>query len=102
MQDVDIESVLRERNRRYGDFRDQAVFACGLKDMVRTSEGWNSMTSYQREGLDMILHKIARALSGDPAYIDTWVDIEGYAKLIVDRMAQDEAGVGGNRILDRV
>jgi hypothetical protein len=91
MRPVEITDILQQRERRYGDFRDQAHFACSFKDLARTAAGWSTMTEYQREGLDMILHKIARALSGDPAYIDTWVDIEGYAKLVVDRMAQDEA-----------
>lgn len=90
MQVIEIETILTERKNRYGDFRDQAHFAQGLKAVAQDSPGWDSMTDYQREGLDMILHKIARALSGDPAYLDTWVDIEGYAKLVVDRMRQDE------------
>lgn len=89
MQLVKVETILEERKSRYGDFRDQAHFARGFKDLAHDSPGWDSMNNYQREGLDMILHKIARALSGDPAYLDTWVDIEGYAKLVVDRMRQD-------------
>lgn len=90
MQVVKIDAILAERNSRYGDFRDQARFAQELKHPAHSSSGWDRMTDYQREGLDMILHKIARALSGDPSYLDTWVDIEGYAKLVVDRMKQDE------------
>lgn len=91
-----IESVLQERKSRYGDFREQADFAQSLKYIAQGSPGWSSMNCYQREGLDMILHKIARALSGDPAYLDTWVDIEGYARLVVERMRQDESQEPGN------
>lgn len=40
----------------------------------------------QREALEMIAHKIARILNGDPNYADSWVDIAGYAKLIADRL----------------
>lgn len=34
----------------------------------------------------MIQHKIARILNGDPDYVDNWVDIAGYAKLVADRL----------------
>ena len=40
----------------------------------------------QLEALDMIVHKIARIVNGDPNYSDSWVDIAGYAKLVSDRL----------------
>jgi len=40
----------------------------------------------QREALEMIAHKIARIINGDPNYADSWVDIAGYAKLVSDRL----------------
>jgi len=39
-----------------------------------------------REALEMILHKIARILNGNPNYADSWQDIAGYAQLIVKRL----------------
>jgi hypothetical protein len=33
--------------------------------------------------LEMIAHKIARILSGDPNHRDHWEDIAGYAELVV-------------------
>ena len=38
--------------------------------------------SEEQEALDMIFHKIARILNGDPNYADSWHDIAGYATLI--------------------
>jgi hypothetical protein len=32
----------------------------------------------------MIFHKIARILNGNPDYVDNWIDIAGYAKLVAD------------------
>lgn len=40
----------------------------------------------QYEALDMIAHKIARIINGDPDYADSWDDIAGYAKLVADRL----------------
>lgn len=40
-----------------------------------------SMNAAQREGLEMILHKIGRILNGDPNTADHWHDIAGYATL---------------------
>jgi hypothetical protein len=34
----------------------------------------------------MILHKIARIVNGDSNYADSWHDIGGYAKLVVDEL----------------
>lgn len=34
----------------------------------------------------MIAHKIARILNGDPDYDDSWVDIAGYATLVVKKL----------------
>jgi len=39
-----------------------------------------------KEALEMIQHKIARILNGDPNYADSWQDIAGYAQLIVKRI----------------
>jgi len=36
--------------------------------------------------LQMVQHKIARVLNGDPTYADNFVDIAGYAKLVADEL----------------
>ena len=40
----------------------------------------------QWEALEMIVHKMARIVNGNPGKVDHWVDIAGYAKLIADRL----------------
>jgi hypothetical protein len=49
----------------------------------RKAEGWKRLSVGQREALEMIAHKIARILSGDPNHKDHWEDIAGYAELVV-------------------
>jgi hypothetical protein len=50
------------------------------------------MYADQREALDMIAHKIARIINGDPDYADSWVDIAGYATLVSERLKDDSTG----------
>ena len=59
-------------------------FSKKLKHIAHTSQGWKRMASNQREAMDMILHKIGRILNGNANYADSWIDIEGYSKLISD------------------
>jgi hypothetical protein len=44
------------------------------------------LASDQKEALDMIVHKIARILNGNPNVHDHWHDIAGYATLIANRL----------------
>lgn len=79
--------TLTQRGTRYGDFTDNASISQEIKDIVEKSPGWRRATKVQREGLTMIIQKIARICNGDPAYADNWHDIQGYAKLVEDRLS---------------
>jgi hypothetical protein len=82
----DITSVLTERGRNYGDFRLQGSLSQYMKYCCRQHRGWNDMSGDQQEAIDMILHKIARIVNGNPNYKDSWTDIIGYATLIERRL----------------
>jgi len=77
-----IDNTLQERQNEYGDFDSQASIAQELKAIAHKSKSFDNMDNTMREGLEMILHKIARILNGNPSYIDSWLDIEGYARLV--------------------
>jgi hypothetical protein len=89
---TDITSTLAERGDRYGDFREQARVTQNLKRAAADSNQYANLPDYMREGIDMILHKIARMCTGDFMYLDNPHDIVGYAKLIEDRLTDDLAG----------
>jgi hypothetical protein len=86
-----IQSTLDERGKRYGAFCTHAGITQRLKATMRNanSEKWAALTESQKEALEMIAHKIGRILNGDPAYQDSWVDLAGYAQLVVNEL---EAG----------
>ena len=82
---ADVDAVLAERGERYGPFLKHAEVSQRLKSVLWQSN-YQSMECDQIEALEMICHKIARILNGDPNYADSWVDIAGYAKLVADRL----------------
>ena len=83
---TDIGKVLEERGSRYGEFKNHAEIAQGLKHEMHVSPGWNRLDQDMKEALEMVQHKIARILNGDPQYLDNWVDGAGYFKLVADRL----------------
>lgn len=98
-----VEATLAERGNRYGDFTDHAKIAQDLQDVMRRAvehidagvigvnpvPAWNKLSPVQKQALTVIADKIARILSGDPDYADNWHDIQGYAKLVEDRLPKE-------------
>lgn len=81
--------TLSSRANKYGDFADVARISEKLLNAARSEpEFWAKLDDTKKEGVKLILHKIARAMSGDPEYTDNWHDIAGYAKLVEDRCNQ--------------
>ena len=96
---MSIENTLAERGNRYGDFTDHARLCQDLKAVMatfavvqNTPNGvsvhlpWGDLPATHKQALEVIADKIARILSGDPNYADNWHDIQGYAKLVEDRL----------------
>lgn len=75
--------ILNEREKTHGSYASTAAMAQMLKDCMKNSQNWLTMDDTQREALDLIATKIARILSGNPREKDHWVDVAGYANLIV-------------------
>ena len=87
-----IEGMLAERETRYGSFESHASRSQALKAaLVVGSPSWATMEAFQRESIEMISHKLARIMNGDPDYVDNWVDIAGYAQLVVDILNERNA-----------
>ncbi len=81
-----IRSVLDQREKNYGDYSDVSDTSQRIKYVLRQNPGWEDLYPFQRESLDMIANKIARIINGNNEYADSWVDISGYAQLVVDRL----------------
>lgn len=83
-----IENTLTEREGRYGSFADHARLSQHLTDVMRSAPEWEGLSAVQKEALEMIQHKVARILNGDPCYGDNWHDIAGYATLVEQNLEQ--------------
>lgn len=81
----DLDTTLEERGARYGKFTHHAAISQSFK-AVLWEHNHQRLDFDQVEALEMICHKMARILNGDPNYSDSWVDIAGYAKLVADRL----------------
>lgn len=82
----DIAETLAAREALYGNFQEQAAIACKIKDAMREGKSWPLLAPDQREALDMMAVKQARILSGDPNCFDSWHDLEGYLRLVANRL----------------
>jgi len=89
---MDINETLKERGSRYGDFKTHADITQALKRVMRCEEtmtcndNWDRLSPDKKEALEMIAHKIARIINGDPSYAESWRDIAGYAQLVVKEL----------------
>lgn len=88
----EIDAILNARASQYGAFISVAAASQQLKGVMHAwlrTNGKN-LKADQNEALDMIASKIARIVNGDAEYVDSWVDIAGYAQLVADRLQGKE------------
>lgn len=90
-----VGKILEERGTRYGQYENVSHTSQSLKAVVRLAVSrktrqFPGLDSDMCESLDMICNKIARIVNGDPTYIDSWEDIAGYAKLVTDRLKEEQ------------
>jgi hypothetical protein len=86
--ETDIDETLDERAQDYGKFKDGAALMQGIKRLLADHARVHNKTfaDDQWEALEMIVHKMARIVNGNPDKVDSWTDIAGYAKLVADRL----------------
>lgn len=79
-----VETMLSEREKTHGNFRDHARCTQRLKAVLRDELEimGRTLTMEQQEALDMVFHKIGRMVAGDANFIDHWDDLAGYSTLV--------------------
>lgn len=85
-QRASVDDTLEQRGNRYGDYRNVSGLSQELKSVMTRSENWYKLEPFMQESLHMMANKLARILSGDPYYDDSWHDIAGYATLVVKQL----------------
>lgn len=89
---MSVEDTLLERGKRYGDFSDHARVCQNIKGAMNAAPKWPDLSDVQAQALEVIADKIARILTGDPNYDDNWHDIQGYARLVEERLPKAAGG----------
>ena len=83
---TDIDKVLDERGKRYGEFCDHAALTQNLKGAMTAHPKYCLLTNDKKEAHEMIQHKVGRIINGDSNYKDSWTDIIGYTKLVEETL----------------
>jgi len=92
MPKIEIDDILKERGMRYGNYLRQTMITRDLKNLMRAYCDFEQMLAPdQADSLDQWAVKVARILNGDPNYPDNWRDIQGYAKLVADRLSEEQS-----------
>lgn len=91
---MELSKILQDRGEQYGSFYENGTVSQELKEIMRSTDNWAKLLPDQREALEMISHKAARILNGDPDHLDSWSDIAGYAQLVADRLAANDGCPG--------
>jgi hypothetical protein len=87
-QETDVDETLDERAQDYGKFKDGAALMQGIKRLLADHAAKHDklFADDQWEAIEMIVHKMARIVNGNPDKVDSWIDIAGYATLVSDRL----------------
>lgn len=77
---ADLDTTLQQREHKYGRYSGMADLHNKLIDSVREHKNYTKLPNEIKLSVEMILHKIARAINGDYSYTDNYTDIQGYAE----------------------
>ena len=81
-----VQETLADRHKRYGRYGDVAITSQCLQAVMQSAKNWDAMPADMRESLQMMASKMARVLNGDMECVDSWHDLQGYARLIEERL----------------
>lgn len=78
----DVKQTLISRTKTYGSFECNATLTTDLDSVLRNHKNYEKLSPVHKETFHMIFHKMARILCGDPEFLDSTLDLYGYAKLL--------------------
>lgn len=83
-----LAETLTARRGKYGVYSEQSRVTENILAAIEDSVNWRNgkLSVSQRYSLRMTAAKLARILNGDPEYPDNWLDISGYAELILKQL----------------
>lgn len=83
---IDVNEILTERQSQYGSFENVALYTELVNKVLSNNK--EQRTDVMNMAIYMIASKLARIASGDPTHKDSWVDIAGYAQLVINTLEE--------------
>lgn len=87
----DTADILAARRKTHGEYTHHARVTQGIMRVLMSEPGYAELPDIIRETLHMTAHKMGRVVTGNPFIADHYLDIEGYNRLVRDRIVD---GVG--------
>lgn len=94
---ADVSETLSDRGKTHGDFLMHSTLCQRLRLTMRSFRDPTIISPDQLQALEAICDKVARIVCGDPNFIDHWLDIEGYARLVRNRLEANQQATGCDR-----
>ena len=85
-----VDNTISTRKGEHGVYYDHATLSQDMKLAMYQSPKYLLLPPDVRESLEMIQHKIARVINGDHRHLDSWHDIQGYARLVEQKLIEDQ------------
>ncbi|AKG07817.1 hypothetical protein AAX06_06220 [Moraxella bovoculi] len=83
---TDVNEILNERKSQYGSFENVALYTEIVNKVLSNNK--EQRTDVMNMAIYMIASKLARIASGNPSLKDNWVDIAGYAQLVIKNLEE--------------
>lgn len=95
-----VNDIIKQRSQSHGDYRYVSKMSQDLKNTLKSSSFYNDLDFYMAEALDMICMKEARILAGNARMRDHWLDIAGYAMLVVNELERSDREMHMDRVME--
>lgn len=83
-----IAETLKDREAKYGDFREVSKRTHGVMSVLRIDPEAHKFRHEQYQAIYMIAMKLARIYCGDQDHRDSWHDIAGFSTLIAESLEE--------------
>lgn len=88
---TNVDAILEERGSKYGDFGAGSALEANILEMIAINceiQTGSPMDFRSLVWVSKIIMKLSR-ISVSPTHLDSWVDIEGYARLVVLQLKKE-------------
>lgn len=88
----DINKILHDRNKNYGDYKGGSKFRADVMSLIM--QRYKEVNGHSLSYIDIVyiydlVNKLSR-IASTPSHLDSWQDISGYAMLVVNVLKEEE------------